>query len=426
MSRRYDETTVRSLAVEYWQGELPETERVQIDQYLSEHPKTALFYSHVSEVLQAAKELDPDAEAEDWFRSRGGAVREGLVKNLGLDQRFSGVRTSKAAPVIALFPKARAYVWVGAAAAVTLLAVGLSSFGAGGTEVAIAPQTQDKAPLPEADAPAAPVRSRAIAAADFQGLTRQSETPEGLTLFASPGADYAIKAGAGGIDLRLERGTLLGEYIADGHSTLSISAPGKELVVVGTVFYVSTEETATRTGVALGAVMWKTETADRRIESGFKVDAEDDITPIPAPVITAIGGYIDLAAHEQKLADARQATNEGLAAKLPTPVRKATRRPRRTTPPAQPVVTEPTASEQAYAALAKGHHAEAAALLERAIAQRGAHKSRYLMLDLIRLYTNELSTPEKATPHARTFLHLWPTDPQAAQIRERLGDRIHP
>ena len=422
MSSRDDDTTIRGLAVEYWQGGLEDSDRTKIEEYLGEHPDTARFYSHVADVLKAAQNMDLEAEGKAWVAEHGDSVRARLAADLGLDSRHSRVRGS----VRAKEPgRAIAGPWglgvMGrlAVAAAVLLFVGVVAqrFWSRGEEVAkldgpITP-AQLEARSERVSERATPVSVRPE---DFADLVAQRDLPETLTLFASQNAVYSLNQhDLAHLEITLEQGLLLGEFVAGGTSRLTIRAPGRELHVVGTVFFVSAERGANRAGVALGEVATMTKVGETAIKARQELTAREQIVPLSEPVMSAIARYIDLEGHEQKL---RQAAGRVAAKRVVRP--KAT--------PAEPA--RPSLEEQAYAALTEKRHADAAALFERAIKEKGTAKSRYLMLDLIRLYTSELGRPGAAVGHSRAFLRRWPNDPQAAQIRARLcatlGDRALP
>ena len=82
----------------------------------------------------------------------------------------------------------------------------------------------------------------------FADLERSPDRVEAVEVFASGGARWHLESRPPEHTLHLERGTVLVEFVPRGQETLRVISGGTEVDVVGTVFYVSTSERATRAG----------------------------------------------------------------------------------------------------------------------------------------------------------------------------------
>ncbi len=293
------------------------------------------------------------------------------------------------------------------------------------------------------------------------------ELPEGVRLFASSEADWEVDTDDGPV-LSLDRGRMLVEYRSRGGESLRVRAPGCEVRVVGTVFYVSAERDEPRVGVLAGGVEVEPEGSESvRLEADREVTASFEPREISEERRRTLSGYVDLQAHRRALRRAERSERAGGERASDGSDPAAERRAQRGREPggdesdAEPApaaadegADRPGAGEASEPAAEPDRPAEADEAPERrsgepppreirgradrAVADGEPRRAEKLYreflertspahpgagqvrLDLAKLYSEHLDEPRKAVEHLRTFVRRWPDDVAAPAARDEL------
>ncbi|MFU8804058.1 MAG: zf-HC2 domain-containing protein [Bradymonadaceae bacterium] len=238
---------------------------------------------------------------------------------------------------------------------------------------------------------------------------------EVISIFASPMAKWHLE-GEDDLDLRLESGELLVEFLPRENMTLTVSTPDFQARVLGTVFYLSTERQ--RLGVVSGAVEVKARGARddmniRVLKKGEEIGTELIIDGIPGEDMQAARGYVDIDGHEEKVSSLRAAAvvDKPVASRADAPPRPARNNARRD-----------RLWRDASEAMGGRRYGEAArhyeALLNEIPSSDPASMS--IRLDLARIYRQHLDRPERAVGHLRTFVMNRPDDVAAPSAVQEL------
>ena len=452
---------IRDLSFDYRSGELPEVERRRVDDHLDSCASCVDHFSRIATLLEAPTALAEEAAAgidPDALFARITAQIDAesspsntlvLSEKSSVTQRFSALASEStlnidvnalpSAPTAASppdtaaewgtdtpanldsswSPRSRNVWWVAAIAAVFAgaLATGVWRAAQPAPPDFDLPVLADNSriELPNLSAPAPTVELRGTADALWH-LSDEEGSPRVLTVDA---------------------GAVLVEYLPDDGRDLTVHAPDRTFVVVGTVFFVDTTGDSTEVGVLTGAV----EIAGERVTDGGMHDGHGT-RPMSGEERARWSGHVDVAMHEVRLeaATVRADRIELPPAGPPTgevtiaaaqirpasehaspPSREERERPSRDrsvrSEPA-PVAPPVTLREQAERAMAEQRWADATDAYERLI--RNGSVSSGARLDLARLYLRRLDEPARAVPHLRAFVERNPTDPVAESARREL------
>ena len=460
---------IRDSAFDYRSGELAEVECRRVDDHLDGCVGCANHFSRVATLLdapsavadEAAANIDPDALFARITAQIGlpnGASETMVIgKKSEITQRFSALSSestlnldpselpfgAESAPIdIAAewagntpakldtsWPSRRSGVWwVTAVAAIFagILATGVWRASRPSDAAPALPILADseRIELPSLSVPSTAVELRATDDALWH-LSDEPESPRVLTV---------------------DTGAVLVEYLPDDGRDLTVHAPNRTFVVVGTVFFVDARTDETSVGVLTGAIEIEGETL---VDGGMH--DQDGTRTMSGAERAQWTGHVDVAMHQVRLeAAAERAERIELrpgAAQPSGEVTIAAAEVQRTRAEARPergnrsdrgsrdrrdrrneaevqVEAEPVLGlrEQAERAMADQRWADAAAAYERLIANgSGSSGAR---LDLARLYLRRLDRPELAVPHLRAFMEGNPSGPVAESARRELC-RIH-
>ena len=470
MSRSEDKQScgeLRDRAYRYRRGELIGVEEAAIEEHLVECAACRDYYARLGILLDAAGDHDTTSDA-----SEADQLFAGIAARIEQSDEPAEHAAEESDDVAK--PRRWMGVVLGAAAGVllTLGAVYLVGFDVADKET---PQVAQRSPDEAVDQPAsAPGKAAPSPKADSPdsvgdgyeagALELDEASTEQVRVFASRGAQWQL-SGEREMTLELGRGSLLVEFIPTDGRTLRVDAPDYSVRVVGTVFYVSTDESKPSVGVLAGAVEVDRagQAASTKLSAGRELDANFESRAMPESRHQAFAPLVDLDAHRQKLARLDRAAGSTSTARsregsAPSgapqkpqgePKAASTEQPpagekarvgARVSPAASSGKAAPLPPdlerlrERAETASRAGRYHEAVrqyrALLEGLPPMHPNAASAHL--DLARLYLHRLNSPKRATPHLRTFVERWPDDVAAPTARRELckiaeqADRVEP
>jgi ferric-dicitrate binding protein FerR (iron transport regulator) len=417
----------RALLLDYCAGLLQAAEVTQVEQALLDHAGLAEEAQRLRDVLGAAQRSD----ALEWTAERStanfAAVAAALSSSGQLD---ADVWTAPAPepPVAELGavsergPSLRRLSAWGLLAAAAALLIGLSATGWMRDDATVAVASSTLVPAPAL--PGAKAVKVAPRVDVWASLARDASRPAGFpgSIFAGSDADWRAQQ-EHDWTLYLASGALLVEWMPAGEEHLIVRTPGESIEVTGTVFAIEVTREATEVSVVEGSVVVSRTEGSRSgersvVERGGRWRSDAGASTISGAVSTAAGLRVDLSAHRSWMAAHGRKRAESTTVRKP-----AAHRPKPVTvavlgPPAAP---EPTLDGLADAAVARGDHAGAAALLEQWVVKAPAPSTRRAAkLDLARIYLYELRQPEKAAAHLRDLIEAAPSDLLAATLRSEL------
>ena len=419
----------RALLLDYCAGILPAAEAAQVENALLVDAGLAEEAQRLRDLLGAAKRSD----ALEWTPERSSANFAAVAAALSSSGRVEAEADVWAAPATGLTVaeqdqavgqrrlsrRLSAWGWVAAAAA---LLIGLSANGW--------MRNDAPAPLASPEQAAAPVLPQVEVAKGaprvdvWASLARDASRPEGFpgSIFAGSTAEWRAQQ-EHDWTVYLASGALLVEWMPAGVEHLIVRTPGERIEVTGTVFAIEVTSEATEVSVVEGSVVVSRTDGSRSgerslVERGGRWRSDAGASTISGAVSTAAGLRVDLAAHRSWMAS-RGAKPVAIAAEL----RPAAKRAKAVAPLAlvPAAVAEPALDGLADAALARGDHAGAAALLEQWVVKAPAQTTRRAAkLDLARIYLYELRQPERAASHLRELIEAAPSDLLAATLLSEL------
>jgi anti-sigma factor RsiW len=234
-----------------------------------------------------------------------------------------------------------------------------------------------------------------------------------VRVFGEPMANWSIATQGTTRKMKLDRGTVLVEFVGDGDTDLAFEADRFTVRVTGTIFYASAEKGVV--GVVTGSV--EVDTADgetvRLVDGQEWVDGKG-LRSAPRQVRHDAELHVDPRDHQLSLREARQAKDAEEPKKLVAP------RP----PMSKEVAKTPRERlrESAEDALRKKRYAVAAQYYERMVAEFSAADpaNASLRLDLARIYIRYLDQPGRAAVHLRRFVEDRPRDPARESAKAEL------
>lgn len=274
-------------------------------------------------------------------------------------------------------------------------------------------------------------------------------TPDAIKVFASQGASWSIQGDAPDYTLNLEQGTILVEFLPTRRERLRVVSRHTSVDVVGTVFYVSSNEDSARddahnarVGVLTGKVRVKPspDAPVVELEDGQQIQEDARISAVPQAAFERSRHMIDLDAHRAILAEraeersaiaTREQTPEPSPAPKTTEIKKQPAREIVTTPSSP----APSASEridalkkEASSALREKDYAHAARKIEALLAiMPASHPERATFrLELARLYMRHSGKRQDAIEQLRTFIAEHPLDVAAPSARRQLCRLLGP
>lgn len=419
----------RALLLDYCAGILPAADAAQVENALLVDAGLADEAQRLRDLLGAAKRSD----ALEWTPERSSANFAAVAAALSSSGRVEAEADVWAAPATGLTVaeqdqavgqrrlsrRLSAWGWVAAAAAL-LIGLSASSWMGDDATVAVASPEQAAAPaLPPTEAVKAAPRLDVWAS-----LARDASRPAGFpgSIFAGTTAAWRAQQEQDWT-VYLENGALLVEWMPTGAEALIVRTPSESIEVTGTVLAIEVTAEATEVSVVEGSVVVSRTDGSRAgersvVERGGRWRSDAGSSAISGAVSTAAGLRVDLRAHRIWMA-ARGSKPATSAAVL----RPAAQRSKAVAPadlaPAAPL--EPALDGQAAAAVARGDHESAAALLEQWVVKAPAQTTRRAAkLDLARIYLYELRQPERAASHIRELIEAAPSDLLAATLRSEL------
>jgi len=409
----------RAKLLDYCAGLLPAGEVAQVEQALLEEAALAEEAQRLRDLLGAAKRADALAWTPERSTANFAAVAAALsaAGSIDLDESRApeaAVLTSgDASTTSPRRPSRRLPTWGWVAAAAALL-IGLSASSWMGDDAAVAVASPE-----QAAAPALP-RAEAVKVAPrldvWASLARDASRPAGF-----PGSIFAATTAAWRAQqeqdwtVYLASGALLVEWMPEGADHLIVRTAGESIEVTGTVFAIEVTPEATEVSVVEGSVVVSRTEGARAgervmVERGGRWRSDAGVGTISGAVSTAAGLRVDLAAHRSWMAARGVKPAPKAAERLAAPQRSKAVAPR-----------EPALDGLADAAVARGDHASAAALLEQWVVKAPAQTTRRAAkLDLARIYLYELRQPERAAAHLRDLIEAAPSDLLAATLRSEL------
>lgn len=285
-------------------------------------------------------------------------------------------------------------------------------------------------------APVSATPDAALAKA-FQQLQPQGKANDTIKVFASSGAKWKLEGASPDHRLRLERGTVLVEFLPENdNEKLRVISGETEVAVLGTVFYVSAEEPGqdkpARVGVITGKVSVKQPAPGKEapvevmLEDGQENNGGEEVREIQPTMKQQTEAFVDIKAHQKALAERTDPPEEHAKADVkPLP-------PKETKPekaeevvvaaPARKTSSDAALRKQAQKALRERDYARAAKTYERLLERlpRGHNERASIRLELARLYMRYLGQRERAIEHLREFVEQHPLDVAAPSARRQL------
>ncbi|NQW62602.1 MAG: FecR domain-containing protein [Deltaproteobacteria bacterium] len=417
----------RAQLLDYCAGMLPASEAAQVELALLDDAVLAEEAQRLRDLLGAAKRAD----ALEWTAERSTANFAAVAAALSAAGQLEAdawlapvAEVPVAEEVPATTPqrtsrRLAAWGWVAAAAA---LLIGLSASNwmrADAPDPLAAPEQAAAPVLPQAEV--AKVAPRVDV---WASLARDASRPEGFpgSIFAGSAAEWRAQQERDWT-VYLAGGALLVEWMPAGVEHLIVRTPGESIEVTGTVFAIEVTPEATEVSVVEGSVVVSRTDGSRSgertlVERGGRWRSDAEEGAISGAVSTAAGLRVDLAAHRSWMASRGSKPAASVAEMRPAAQRSKAVAPAALGPAA---VTEPALDGQADAAVARGDHAGAAALLEQWVVKAPAQTTRRAAkLDLARIYLYELRQPERAASHLRELIEAAPSDLLAATLRSEL------
>lgn len=234
-----------------------------------------------------------------------------------------------------------------------------------------------------------------------------------VRVFGEPMANWSIASQGKRRTMKLDRGTVLVEFVGRDDAELSFEADRFTVHVTGTIFYASAEDGLV--GVVTGSVEVETRDGDtvRLVDGQEWVDGEGLRA---APKSTRRDATLHVDPDEHRRALKRAARDEG----PPAPEKLTAPRP----PMSKEVAKTPRERlrNSADQALRDGRYAVAAQYYERMVAEFSAADpaNASLRLDLARIYIRHLHQPARAAVHLRRFVEDRPGDPARASAKSEL------
>ncbi len=420
----------RALLLDYCAGLLPAAEVAQVEQALLADGALAEEAQRLRDVLGAAKRSD----ALEWTAERSSANFAAVAAALSSSGQFEADGWTAPAPeptVAELGPAMKrgrsarrrsAWGWLAAAAA---LLIGLSANSWMGVDAPVADTSSTLAAAPAAPAaPQAQATKVAPRVDAWASLARDGSRPAGFpgSIFAGSDADWRAQQ-EHDWTVYLAGGALLVEWMPAGEEHLIVRTPSESIEVTGTVFAIEVTREATEVSVVEGSVVVSRTEGPRAgersvVERGGRWRSDAGSSAISGAVSTAAGLRVDLTAHRSWMATRGLKRAEGAVAPRPAAHRS---KPATAAVLALPAAPAPTLDGLADAAVARGDHAGAAALLEQWVVKAPAPSTRRAAkLDLARIYLYELRQPEKAASHLRDLIEAAPSDLLAATLQSEL------
>ena len=417
----------RAQLLDYCAAMLPASEAAQVELALLDDAALAEEAQRLRDLLGAATRAD----ALEWTAERSAANFAAVAAALSATGQVEAdawiapkAEVSVAEEVPATTPprtsrRLSGSGWLAAAAA---LLIGLSA--------SVWLRVDAPAPLasPEQASVQALPRAEAVKVAPrldvWASLARDASGPAGF-----PGSIFAGTATAWRAQqehdwtVYLGSGALLVEWMPTGVEALIVRTPSESIEVTGTVLAIEVTAEATEVSVVEGSVVVSRTEGSRAgervlVERGGRWRSDAASGPITGAVSTAAGLRVDLAAHRSWVASRGVKPAPNAAARLAAPQRSKAVAPVALAPVAP---REPALDGQADAAVARGDHESAAALLEQWVVKAPAQTTRRAAkLDLARIYLYELRQPERAASHLRELIEAAPSDLLAATLRSEL------
>jgi hypothetical protein len=407
---------VRELAFERRMGELRGPSQALVDEHTAGCPTCAAYLANLDALLQAAAEgdgpLSSDAADALWDRL------EAQLPRPTPGDRWRAIpgrlpQVLAAAAVLALTG--------------LLLVFWLDSRTA--PDYPAPPRLEHPGADRLAQQPAELSRSDpALAAADpiraaIPRLDTQARPHDSVTVFAETGAAWSFHADDE-LRIELQSGTLLIEYLPEREQLLVVEAPGLQVEVLGTVFFVVADEGRSTVGTSAGRLRVTSDDGSTvTLEAGEQLEPGGAITLMGRERRALVAEHVDLDGHLRRLAarPSPEVETEPETAQHPrSAADSAEDEVRRESAP--DAAAPGSALLRAENAQRRGRYDEAARILETFVeaGEPGQLDIGLARLELARLYETRLDRPNRAAHHLRRFLAEQPSDPAAASARREL------
>jgi hypothetical protein len=423
---------VRKQAYRYRRGELIGAETNALEAHLDDCATCRDYYERLGILLESASSWEPSddaSDADDLFAGIAARI-EADEADAGANDKYEDEHDDEISYDYDFGRPRWASGLIGLAAGVLLTLGGFylfwqmqeSEMPGGDTESVVA-GNEDKAAQDTA------------AESEFEALTRQESASSQVRVFGSKGADWSLVGGEKEneeIVLELDRGTLLVEFIPKDGRKLRVEAPDMSVRVVGTVFYVSTDDDGPRVGVLAGEVeVSGPDGATATLESERELGAGFEVRDMPEARRASLARHVDPEAHLARLA-ALERPKSGRKKRVRSPDK-----PESSDAGVQKAAEPDDSAEEQVRRLPPDLE-RLRARAERATRDRRYHDAiRYyrslldrlppvhpiaasVHLDLAHIYLHRLNSPGRAAPHLRTFVERWPSDVAADSARREL------
>lgn len=436
----------RSRAYEYRRGALDGETRQRIEAHLDRCANCRDYVERIEILIGAAQDHDPTEEAGDpdeMFAAISARIEDETAENDGGEPEssssfFGPVGIAAAAAVAAVIIG----VWLSSRPATDAGAEREETPVEGVADKTHDDQTDSPDRVDRKDERQAPeASSETDVLADLKPAKGGSES---VTVFASDGAEWELSEGKE-LTVDLREGRLLVEFVPHDDRSLTVSAPGCDVRVVGTLFYVSAERDEPRVGVLAGRVEVRTEDKEPVVLGrGDEVDAQFETRPMPAPRRKALSSYADPEAHLERLAKRRE---EAEAGEVPERQERPPTRRKKQPPKEEPPEKESSPSAAATDEPGSGEEETSGGAADlrklRVRADRAATEKRWqeavkryekflaratpdhpdagpVHLDLANIFIHRLDRPAAAVPHLQKFVDRWPRDVATPSARREL------
>ncbi|MGM0555797.1 MAG: zf-HC2 domain-containing protein [Myxococcota bacterium] len=431
MTERWTHDDVRDRAFEYRRGELEPEKRESVEAHLESCAACRDYVEKLFTLMSSPTDIE--APSDDYADALFGEIVARMESEKGQAERGADEGEAVFAPAASGFRWGTAAIGL---AAGFLLAVGigwlLSStgmFSADRQEDVPAVADKQVEQEPSAARQESPVES--TAATQLADLRAEPSNRAGVGILASKGASWSL-AGDDELVLDLERGTVLVEYLPREGRQFRVEAPGMNVRVVGTIFYVSTDGRSSA-GVVTGEVEVEHEGGEAvQVREGQRIISDGQVEPMPTKSVEALRAQVDVRRHHAALRkrmdedETSRKRADDVDASEPEPARVELAPPTEADEPPggagelNGVLAKRRA--EAEAAIRAGKYRRAETIYGDLVEQLDpAHPAApSIHLDLAGLYLEQMDRPEKALPYLRGFLRKWPNDVASSAVKRRL------